>query len=257
LYNQCRRCGKESTEGQIYCPPCREGVGAGQTKVIWLTAGLFSALLLTLAGMLLWHGQTATWDLSWDRIMMRPAATINGEAIDRQDFRARAAANRRISERQFGTDIFSGKDGQAQLMILHKHLLERMVEERLILQEAKRLGVSITNEQVEQELHRITREVYGYQDNLQKRLRLDGMTSEGMKNQIRTIMTTQALMKVKAASLDSGSAPEAAFTAWLTQTKNAARVVLYDSSSAVVDSPRQEGGCCASGGSFSAVGDDK
>lgn len=246
LHNNCRRCGKEAEEGEIYCPQCHDSAGMVKPRKNWLFAGLFSILILVLAGMLLWHGHAGTWDLSWDRLMGRPAATINGEAIGRQDFRARVAANRRILERQYGTDVFTGKEGQASLIVLQKELLDRMVEERLIAQEAKRLGIRISNEQVEQELRRIAGEIYGSLENFQKRLMEDGLSEEGLKNHIRTILTTQAVMKAKFASLDRGMQPELSFAVWLAQSKKATKVVVYDSSIPVAGTSSSSLGCCRS-----------
>ena len=252
MNNGCRRCGKEVKEGEMYCPECQDSVATDKPRRIWLFAGLFSALMLLLAGMLLWHGQAGTWDLSWDRLMGRPVAMINGEAIGRQDFRARVAATRLILERQYGEEIFSGKEGKARLLAFQKELLDRMVEERLVAQEAKRLDIRISNEQVEQELRRIAGEIYGSLENFQKRLAGDGMTEEGLKNHIRTNLTVQAVMQAKSATVDRGIQPELSFAAWLTQSKKAAKVVVYDTSSAVASSPSRGGGCCGIGGSSSS-----
>jgi hypothetical protein len=246
LHNICRRCGKEAEAGEIYCQQCRDSVGAVRPVIIWLSAGLFLALIIVLAAIFIWHGQAVTWDLSWARLMGRPVATINGEAIDRQDFRARATANRRILERQYGTDIFAGREGQASLIVLQKELLDGMLEERLIAQEAKRLDIRISNEQVEQELRRIAREIYGSLENFQKRLTQEGMSEEGLLNHIRTILTTRALMKVKFASGDGGMQPEVSFTAWLTQSKKKARIVYYDSVP-VAGIPSSSPGCRCGG----------
>jgi len=225
--NSCRRCGKEADAGATYCLQCHNAAGAVQPRTMLMAAGLFSALIFVLAGMLLWHGHAVMWDLSWDSLMGRPAATINGEAIGRQDFLMRVAAARRILERQYGAGTFAGKEGQARLMALQKELLGRMVEERLIAQEAKRLGILISNAQVEQELHRIVNDIYGARDNYQKRLGEDGMSEEGLKSRIRTILTARAVMHVKSASLAGGIQPELPFAAWLVRSKSMARILVY------------------------------
>jgi hypothetical protein len=247
LNNHCRRCGKEAEEGQLYCPQCRDSIVTDKPRRIWLFAGLFSALILVLAGLLLRHDHAGMWDLSWGRLMNRPVATINGEAINRQDFRARITTTRRILERQYGVDIFTGKEGQATLILLRQQLLDRMVDERLIAQEAKRLEISINNEQVEQELRRIAGEIYGSLENFQKRLTEDGMSKEDLKSQISAILATQAVMKVKSALRDKGIQPELSFVAWLDKSRKTAKVVVYDFSSAMVSTQAWGGGCCGTG----------
>ncbi len=81
MNNSCRRCGKETGEGEVYCSQCQDSIGTVKPRKIWFFAVFFSALILVLAGMLIWHGHAGTWDLSWDRLMGRPAAMINGEAM--------------------------------------------------------------------------------------------------------------------------------------------------------------------------------
>lgn len=254
MNNNCRHCGKKAEEGQIYCPQCRDSVGTAKPRKIWLFAGLFSVLILVLAGMLFWHGQAGTWDLSWDRLMGRPVAMINGEAIGRQDFKARVADTRRILERRYGAEIFSGKEGKARLLAFQQEVLDGMVEERLIAQEAKRLGILISNEQVVQELRRVTGEIYGSRENFQKKLTDDGLTEEGLKNHIRTNLAAQALMKAKFASPGTVINPEVSLAAWLEQSKKTAQVVVYNSAIPVAGTFSSSGGCCGVGGGSSSSG---
>ncbi|MCG6533746.1 MAG: hypothetical protein L7F78_03455 [Syntrophales bacterium LBB04] len=65
MNTKCRDCGKETEADEIYCPQCADSLGAVKRKKIWLFAGIFSALLLILTGMLLWSGTCCNLDLSW------------------------------------------------------------------------------------------------------------------------------------------------------------------------------------------------
>ncbi|MDO8784977.1 MAG: SurA N-terminal domain-containing protein, partial [Syntrophales bacterium] len=235
------------------CPQCMDKSGARRLGSFWLFSIFFSAFLLVLAAMLLWYGHIGAWDLSWDRLIGRPAAMVNGEAISREVLRVRVKTGRRILEQQYGSDIFNGKEGKTRLVALQKEILDRMAEERLIAQEAHRLGIRIGDEQVDQELRRIAGEIYGSLENFQKRLTEDGMSEEGLKNHIRHILTTRELMKIKSVP-DKGIQPEVYFAAWLTQAKKAANLVIYDSSTPVAGVSSGGSGCCSTGGSSAGCG---
>ena len=251
MKNNCTLCGKETETGEPYCPQCMDKSGARRPGSFWLFSIFFSAVLLVLAGIMLWYGHIGAWDLSWDRLIGRPAAMVNGEAISREDLRVRVKTSRRILEQQYGSDIFNGKEGKTRLVALQREILDRMVEERLIAQEAHRLGIRIGDEQVDQELRRIAGEIYGSMENFQKRLTEDGLSGEGLKNHIRHILTSREVMKIKYVSADKGIQPEVHFDAWLTQAKKAARVVVYNSSIPVSGASSEGFGCCGAGSSSS------
>ncbi|HLA27367.1 MAG TPA: SurA N-terminal domain-containing protein [Syntrophales bacterium] len=227
--------------------------GARRPVSFWLFSIFFSAILLVLAGILLWYGHIGAWDLSWDRLIGRPAAMVNGEAISREDLRVRVKTSRRILELQYGNDIFNGKEGKNRLVALQKEILDRMAEERLIAQEARRLGIRIGAEQVDRELRRIAGEIYGSMENFQKGLTADGLSGEGLKNHIRHILTTREVIKIKSLP-DKGILPEVSFAAWLAQLKKTAKVVVYNSSIPVAGTSSGSLGCCGSGGSSSGCG---
>ena len=213
----------------MYCPECRNSAGAAKPRSISIFAGLFSVLILFLAGTLIWHGHLGTGNCSWDRLLGRPVATINGEAIEGQYFRAAVTANRRIWECRYGADIFTGKEGRAHLLALQQEILDRMLEERLIAQEAKRLKIIITNEQVEDQWRSMAEEIYGSRENFRKTLTADGMSEAGLKSHIRTILTTRAVMQKKSVSANKRMQPDVSFNAWLAHSKKTAKVVVYDS----------------------------
>ncbi|MDZ4247313.1 MAG: SurA N-terminal domain-containing protein [Dehalococcoidia bacterium] len=253
MKNNCTLCGKETETGEPYCPQCMDKSGACRPGGFLLFSIFFSAILLVLAGILLWYGHIGAWDLSWDRLIGRPAVMVNGEAISREDLRVRVKTSRRILEQQYGSDIFNGEEGKARLVALQKEILDRMAEERLIAQEAHRLGIRIRDEQVDQELRRIAGEIYGSMENFQKGLTEDGLSGEGLKNHIRHILTTRELMKIKSVP-DKGIQPEVYFAAWLTQAKKAARVVVYNSSIPAAGASSGGFGCCGAGSPSSGCG---
>ena len=64
----------KKSKGESYCPQCMDKSGARRPGSFWLFSIFFSAILLVLAGMLLWYGHIGAWDLSWDRLIGRKGA---------------------------------------------------------------------------------------------------------------------------------------------------------------------------------------
>jgi hypothetical protein len=136
-------------------------------------------------------------------------------------------------ESQYGKDLFVGQRGRALLENLEQEVLDGMLEERLVAQEARRLRIQISDEMVQQELQKIAIEVYGTWENFQAQLREDGVSKEDLQNHIRNLLLYKG---VKAAKGPPGSSPGIFFNAWLIQAKQKAKVVIYDSG----DSPRSQ-----------------
>ena len=184
--------------------------------------------------------------LSLDWIWGKPAAVINGESISRADLKARVRTIQAIVERQHGKDIFAGERGRALLANLNEEVLNGMLEEKLMYQEARNLGIQITDEQVKEKLDRITKEVFGTWENFQARLQEDGMSKEDLQNNLRSLLILEALKKAKA---QQGADPDVSFSAWLVQAKQKAELVIYDSNIGGMTLPSM-GGCCGPGGPF-------
>jgi len=238
----CVHCGKETGEGELYCPECQAISGARKPRSFWIFSILFSALLFSLVGLLLWHGGLGFGNLSLDSILGRPAAVINGESITRSDLKERARSMRAMLERQYGTDVFAGEQGRVLLANLEQEVLDGMVEERLVAQEARRLKIEISNDMVQQELQRIGKEIYGTWENFQARLRDDGVSEEDLQNHIRNILFYKAVRAAKAAP---GSNPDISFNAWLIQAKQNAELSIHASRNGAASSSSLLGGCCS------------
>jgi hypothetical protein len=239
----CVRCGKETGEEEMFCPECQAVSGDRKSKRLWVFSMVFSAILLSLTGLLLWHGGLSFGGLSLDSIWGKPAAVINGESISRADLVARLRKIQTIVERQHGRDIFAGERGRGLWANLENEVLQGMVEEKLVSQEARKLGIQVTKEQVSQKVDRITKEIFGPGENFQARLQEDGMSKEDLQDHIRYLLLAEALKKAKA---QEGTNPDLSFNAWLIQAKQNAEVAFYDSEKWSREASLSAGGCCSS-----------
>lgn len=242
----CIHCGKETGEGELYCPECEAISGAKKPRRFMIFALLFLMLLLSLTGLLLWHGGLSFGSLSLDSILGRPAAVINGEPIARADLKARSKSIRAMLERQYGRDLFAGQQGWVLLKNLEQEVLDGMLEERLVAQETRRLGIQISDEMVQHEVQKIAKEIYGTWENFQAKIREDGVSKEDLQNHIRNLLLYKA---VKAAKARPGSSPDISFNAWLIQAKQKAKVAIYYSGDSARSLSSSREGCCSLGGS--------
>ncbi|MHB8771251.1 MAG: SurA N-terminal domain-containing protein [Syntrophales bacterium] len=247
---QCRRCGKEAADGQEgYCPDCAAEVRNKRRSSRWFLASAVVGLLLV--GVVYAYGELNPRDYSWDALMGRPAAIVNDEPIGRSAARQRIEVGKRMLEREYGKDLFSGDRGKALLAELERDVLEKMVEERLVAQEARRLNVTVSDALVEQEMQRIGSEVYGSWEQCRTSLSADGISPEDLAGHVRNLLLFREVSRAKAAP---GADPDRTVALWLVQARQEAKIIL---STAVA--PRRVGlpgvgSCCSSGYGASSGG---
>jgi hypothetical protein len=130
-------------------------------------------------------------------------------------------------------------------------VLEDMVEEKLVDQEARKLGIQVGEQSIQQEIQRIAREVYGSKENFQKWMEEMGVQGEELQARIRNHLRGEAVKRAKA---PRGEDPEAAFEAWLVQARQGAVIEVSDTVKRTGYGFSGPGGCCGSGPSSSGCG---
>jgi len=246
MSENCRHCGKEIDRGMIVCADCRSLAGEKKkTGRIWAFSILFSAVLLFLTGLMVWHGGFGGWSLPFADLWGKPVAVINGESIPRKEFKARMMSVKSAIERQHGKNIFTGERGEALLGALAQEVLDGMLEERLVAQEARKLKVEIRQAQVEGEVQKISKEMYGNREKFQAGLREDGISPDELKTQVYNLLLYKALREAKT---PRGADPEVSFNAWLIQAKQRAELVVYETGNRGSGASFSGGSCCAPSG---------
>ena len=241
---QCSRCGQEITGGDDgYCPDCRDDVRRKRLKGRWFL--ISTVVILILAGTVYSYGEKSAWEFSWDALLARPAAVINGEPVDRSVLRERISISRRMAEREYGKDLFTGERGRAYLTELERDVLEKMVEERLVAQEAHRLNITVSDELVDQEMRKIGREIYGTWEKFQAGLREDGISPEYLTAHVRNRLLFREVQKAKN---PSGGKPGQDAALWLVQARQSAKVTVNGPTGPVRVAFRGAGSCCGSSG---------
>lgn len=240
----CSRCGQEIPDGEgLPCPECGKEAGCKSMKRRCCFAGV--AVLLVIAGAVLWRAHAVAWDFSWAALTGRPVAMVNGEAVSRADFCERARIHRAMVERQYGKGLFAGDEGKGLLAELESDVLEKMIGERLVEQESRRLNLAVSDEQVRQALDAIGQEVYGSRENLQASLREEGISPEYLSGHIRNMLLRKEVEQAQRAGEVNGSSPPGL---WLIRARQEARITLNKAIDPSRTPTRGAGSCCGSSG---------
>lgn len=241
---RCSVCGKEhpGDSGSI-CPGCGSEIRGRSKKHLWYSG--IAVVILSLAGAVYLFAETNAWEFSWDSLLGRPAAQINGEQIPWSEARERFKITRLMMEKEYGKELFAGERGNAYLRDLERDVLERMISERLVAQEAKRMNITVGDDSVQQEIRKIGSEIYGNWENFQASLKEDGISEEYLSAHVRNLLLHQAVKKAKA---PAGADPDEFFGAWLTQDRQTAKVTFHRNVGLSQASSPGQGSCCGSGG---------
>jgi hypothetical protein len=244
----CERCGAEIPDGMgMECIVCKDPSGRKRSRRRWYLAAGLSLILLLAVGLLIGRAHEAGWDFSWDALTGKPVAVINGDPVTRPEFRERLAISRTMLERQYGKGLFAGEKGEALLANLERDVLEKLLEDRLVAQEARLLNVLVSDEQVRQELEATGREIYGNREKFQATLKDDGISEEYLFDHIRNLMLRREVAKAK---VFDGSDTDESLGIWLVQARQNAGVTVYRTGGWGSSQPPSRGGssCCGSGG---------
>lgn len=118
-------------------------------------------------------------------------AVVNGENITQKEFADRLAMVKANYEGQ-GID-FEGEQGQEFLALVENHTLEQMIDEVLMLQEAKNLGLEPNDKEITDEIKSF-KESFGSEGEYRKFLAANGLSETKVKDLVRQQMIVEALI---------------------------------------------------------------
>jgi len=219
LATYCVRCGKETKGKALYCQSCEKELKKVEGRKLLQRICLVSLLfLLFLFGMVfLARFPQITRFLRITSFFDQPLAIINGEKIMKRDVNGRLEGLKEIIDAQYGEGFFQSKEGELKRLVL-----ERMIEECLIRQEAKRLGLTISDEEVKREMRNLKA--------LSPTVHAD-IDRDVLEGEIRNLL----LKKVVKESKDSAGVD---FVLWLNERKKRSTVKFLE------DFPRRGAQCC-------------
>lgn len=113
-------------------------------------------------------------------------ARVNGTVITLEDF------NREFQEMKLESEFFSG--GHETLMQMKEKLLDQLIEEALILKAARRLGVTVTDHELEAEIMEVKDHYKG--ESLREYLNTQGISFETWKERVKEKILIEKTIRI-------------------------------------------------------------
>ncbi|MHB1420240.1 MAG: peptidylprolyl isomerase [Bacillota bacterium] len=118
-------------------------------------------------------------------------AVVNGESISTADFNFRLDQEKAYLQRQGAS--FEGEQGLKMLDAVKDSLLQQMIQETVIHQDAKAQGINITDQQVEKSLADLKAQFP--KDKYEQALKQQNLTEDKLKEELKYNLTSEALFK--------------------------------------------------------------
>ncbi len=147
------------------------------------------------------HGSPFTWREAWAATVNRILVVVNEDIITEADVTSHVTA---LLEDQHGP-----APDEASSSEMHQAILHRLIEQRLMLQEARRSGTTISSDDVLRRLGEV-RKRFVSEEEFQHSLAESGLSEEQLKEQIRDQLTIQAIIDAKVRSTINVSPQEVA-----------------------------------------------
>ena len=166
---------------------------------------------------------------------------VNGEGIIRKEFSKRVDRVKKFYESRYGQGLFEGKTGKENLNRLKADILDEMVTEKILLQEAKSAGyTSMPEEEIEKQVEAIKKQYRLSEDELKK---MSGQSIEDLKAELRKEWVISQFVEKAVLKGDQTNA-EQLFGQWLAQAKAKGKIETYEKLKPVYAA---KASCCRSG----------
>ena len=119
------------------------------------------------------------------------AAVVNGEMLSLQDLQRQSAPE--IARAKLNRN---DPQAEAKIMAIQREVLESMIIDRLIFQEASRLGVNVSDAEVEAQIQQILEQNKIDMATLERSLLAQGLNIEFLRERIKSNQTNSRLMQV-------------------------------------------------------------
>ncbi len=172
----------------------------------------------------------------------KPIGKVNGEEITRREFSNRLDRVKRLYEVRFGEDFFKGRVGKENLTRLRAQLLEEMIMEKLLLQEAKKGGYTQAPEkEIETQIEAIKKSHGLSETDFEKRV---GIGVVEFKEELKKDWIISQFLE-KTILKESQADREQLFQEWLTAVKARGKIETYEKFDVP---PPIQSVCCKGGG---------
>jgi hypothetical protein len=228
----CPSCSQRNEKRARFCTHC--GNPLPRRRKVWTKKRLilFGAIGFILAGAI---GYLLTGSIESTLV-----GRVNGEEITRKEFSKRVDQTKRFYEYRYGQNLFQGDAGKENLNRLKNEMLDELITERILLQEAKSAGyVSVPEEEITKHLEIIKKQSGLSEVDFIKRIGpLEDLKEELRRRWIISQFIEKAVLKGDEAK------GELLLGQWLTKTKAKAQIETYEKLEPVYTA---KASCCRSG----------
>ena len=229
----CPFCGEGNEKGSMFCIHCGKSF-PGNKKFRSASRYILAGIGLILVGVI-----TFFWI---HNLESREVGKVNGERISREEFSRRIDRAKQFYEYRYGQDIFQGEAGRGNLNRLKTETLDEMVNEKILLQEAKAAGYTAApEEEIEKQLEAIKKKNSLSDADLAK---IFGGSIEDFKADLRKGWVISQFVEKVVLKGDQANGNQL-FSQWLTQAKAKSKIETYEKLEPVSTA---KASCCGSGG---------
>lgn len=229
------------------CPSCSEGndrksrfcIHCGK-KILRKRKTLFTSrsILLGMMSLFLVGGIVLLWKVDSESKLV---GKVNGEGITREEFSRKIDRLKKSYETRYGLSLFQGEEGKENLNRLKTEILDEIITERILLQEARSAGyTSAPEEEIVKYVDAIKKQKGLSEVDLQK---MTGGSIEDLKEELRREWTISQFIEKAVLKGDQTNA-EQLFGQWLAQTKAKAKIETYEKLKPVLTA---KASCCTNG----------
>jgi len=228
----CPSCSQRNEKRARFCIHC--GNPLPRRRKVWTKKRhiLFGGIGLILAG--------AIGYLLTGGIESKLVGKVNGEGITRKEFSKRVDQAKRFYESRYGQNPFQGDAGKENLNRLRSDILDEMITEKLLLQEARIGGYTSAPEE----------EIVKHLEMIKKRSSLSEVDFtkmvgplEDLKEELRRRWIISQFIEKAVLKGDEANG-ELLFGQWLTKTKAKAQIETYEKLESLTTA---KASCCKSG----------
>jgi len=231
----CPSCGERNERPDRFCIHCGNPLPRRRKIRPKKRYLLFGTIGLILAGVIGFF--------FIDGLESKLVGKVNGEGITRKEFLKRANQAKKFYEFRYGQNIFVGEEGKENLNRLKTGILEELVVEKILLQEAKKAGytsASAPEKEIEEQVEAIKRTYRLSDEDLKKMI---GGSLEDLKEKLRNEWSISQFVQKTILKEDQGN-PNLLFGQWLSKAKANAKIETYEKLQPIITA---KASCCRSG----------
>ncbi len=230
----CPSCSEGNKKGTRFCVDCGNPL-PGKRKIRLTNRRV---LLGALLGFILTGG---IWYFLTGGPESKLVGKVNGEGITREQFSRKIDRLKKSYETRYGQSLFQGEEGKENLNRLKTEILDEIITERILLQEARSAGyTSAPEEEIVKYIDAIKKQKGLSEVDLQKMI---GGSIEDLKEELRREWIISQFIEKTVLNGDQTNA-EQIFGQWLAQTKAKAKIETYEKLKPVYAA---KASCCRSG----------